>query len=330
MKLMVLALATTCAALALNTAQAANPDNCSWNKVATGSNKRFFSMVAPAKMELKRVPIGGVLATAPTATIHNELYQIKCPFPAVPRYHGEHYLVGAELVEGYTDVYKTGVAGIGVRFLSTVTSTTGGLPLSQDYANRSGMYINVIKSIQLEYIRTHREVAQGTAVMNFRIEQDINGWNAAQIDVSGSTELVNQVFFSGCAGVEMLNVPLGRVAQGEIGKVRKPFNLDVVCSGLPAGTQVPVKVYFEGDSNGPGRLNLLPGGAKGVEISLEDDGGTLLPFSKGSALSMQWQRSEPGGEIYRLPISAGYARKGSDEPEAGVANATLNYIIDYD
>ncbi|MBB4864073.1 type 1 fimbria pilin [Pseudomonas nitritireducens] len=330
MKLTVLALATTCAALALNTAQAANPDNCYWNTGSSGSNKRFFSMVAPAKMELKKVSVGGTLATSSPATIHNEIWQIKCPYPATPRYSGEYYVVGAELVEGYTDVYKTGVAGIGVRVRGTVGNTTYTVPMALGHANADRTYINTIKSVQLEYIRTARDVAQGTAVMNFRIEQDINGWEAAQISVSGSTVLENENYFSGCAGVEMLTVPLGRVAQGEIGKVRKPFNLDVICSGLPAGTQIPVKVYFEGDSNGPGRLNLVPGGAKGVEISLENDSGTLLPFSKGGALSMQWQHSEPGGEVYRLPISAGYARKGSEKPEAGVANATLNYIIDYD
>lgn len=330
MKQQILALSAIIAALAFNTAQAANPNGCYWYTGGSGSQKRYFTMVAPSNIELKSAPVGSVMTTAPKAIIHTEIWQIKCPYPNTPSYHGEHYVAGGELADGFTDVYKTGIAGVGVRFKSVAGNTSGTLPLKQDYLNSAHTYINVIKSIELEFIRTSRDVGQGAAAMNFRIEQDINGWNAAQILVNGSTKVETRSYFSGCAGVQKLNIPMGRVAIGEIGKQQKSFNLDVLCTGMPAGTKIPVRVYFEGNAQGPGRLNLDPGGAKGVEIALSNGKGSLLPFSKGGALSMDWISSQPGGELYRLPVTAAYARKGSQKVEVGSANATLNYIIEYD
>ncbi|HCF3811588.1 TPA: fimbrial protein [Pseudomonas aeruginosa] len=333
MKLKLLALAATCAVLGSNLAQAANPDGCSWNpqqSAGVGDQKRYFTMAAPSQLVLQSVAIGGVMASSPKKNIHNEMLQIKCPYPAAQAYRGEYYVSDAELADGFTDVYKTGIPGVGVRFKSDINGTVGSLPRVDTYMNGNTMYINVIKELQLEFIRTARDVAQGMALMNFTIEQDINGWGAAQIKVGGSTNLETRSYFSGCAGVEKLTIPLGKVSIGEIGKQQKQFNLDVLCSGLPAGTKIPVRVYFEGSSNGPGRLNLDAGGAKGVEIALKDGRGALLPFSKGSALAMDWINSQPGGELYRLSVSAGYAHKDVQTVEAGMANGTLNYIIDYD
>lgn len=330
MKLKLPALVATCTALGLNVAQAANLDGCYWNTGGTGSQKRYFSMTAPSQMDLQSAPIGRVMATAPKATIHSEIWQIKCPYPAVPTYRGDYYVSDGELVEGFTDVYKTGVPGVGVRFMSTVSNQTGSLPLAERRPNADRTYVNVIKGIQLEFIRTARDVGRGTTSMNFTIEQDINGWNAAQIKVGGSTKLETHSYFSGCAGVEKLNISLGKVSITDIGKQKKPFNLDVLCSGMPAGTNIPVRVYFEGSSDGPGRLNLDAGGAKGVEIALTNGKGALLPFSKGGSLSMDWINTQPGGELYRLTVNAGYAKKGSQKVEAGKANGTLNYILEYD
>ncbi|ROL92959.1 Pilin (type 1 fimbria component protein) [Pseudomonas sp. NFIX51] len=330
MKLKLLTLAATCAALGLNLAEAANPDGCYWHTGGIGDQKRYFTMTAPSQLNLQSVPIGGVMANSPIATIHSEIWQIKCPFPAVQNYRGEYYVSDAELADGFTDVYKTGIPGVGVRFKSNASGTIGNLPMIDPFPNGNNTYTNVIKAVQLEFIRTARDVGQGMASMNFTIEQDINGWNAAQIKVGGSTNLETRSYFSGCAGVEQLTIPLGKVSIAEIGKQQKQFNLDVLCSGLPAGTKIPVRVYFEGSSDGPGRLNLDAGGAKGVEIALKDGKGALLPFSKGSALAMDWINSQPGGELYRLSVSAGYAHKNVQTVEVGKANGTLNYIIDYD
>jgi type 1 fimbria pilin len=332
MKLKLLALAATCAVLGSNLAQAANPGGCRWgpNSNGVGDQKRYFTMTAPSQLDLQSVAIGGVMASPRKTIIHSEMLQIKCPYPAVQAYRGEYYVSGAELADGFTDVYKTGIPGVGVRFMSSISGTVGSLPRIDTYMNSDNTYINVISDMQLEFIRTARDVAQGMASMNFTIEQDINGWSAAQIKVGGSTNLETRSYFSGCAGVEKLTIPLGKVSIGEIGKQQKQFNLDVLCSGLPAGTKIPVRVYFEGSSDGPGRLNLDAGGAKGVEIALKDGKGAPLPFSKGSALAMDWINSQPGGELYRLSVSAGYAHKNVQTVEAGKANGTLNYIIDYD
>ncbi|MFT0869081.1 fimbrial protein [Pseudomonas sp. CAM1A] len=329
MKLNLLALAAAGTMLASNNAQAANP-GCYWYTGGSGSIKRFFSMTAPTQIELKSAAVGAVMATVPKVTIHTEIWQIKCPFPAVANYSGRHYVADGELADGFTDVYKTGIPGVGVRFMSWAGNASGSLPLDQGYTNSTSKYINVIKAVQMEFIRTAQFVGKGTANLSYRIEQDINGWNAAQLQVGGSTELTTRSYFTGCAGVEKLNIPMGRVSFSEIGKKQKSFNLDVLCEGMPAGSKIPVRVYFEGNSSGPGRLNLDAGGAKGVEITLRNGSGTLLPFTRGTALAMSWVSTQPKGELYRLPVSATYARKGTVKVEAGAANATLNYIIEYD
>ncbi|MCP1482003.1 type 1 fimbria pilin [Pseudomonas chlororaphis] len=145
------------------------------------------------------------------------------------------------------------------------------------------------------------------------------------IKIGGIVNIKTQSYFSDCTGVEKLNITMGRILIEKLEKDEEPsFNLDELCSGMAAGTKVPVKVYFEGSSDGPGRLNLEPGGATGVEISLLNDRGVKLPFSQGNALSMTWIRSEPKGEIYRLPVVANYVKKSSQKIVPRKANATLN------
>lgn len=270
------------------------------------------------------------MATGPKVPFPQLDAPIKCPYPAVKEYLREFYVADGELAEGFTNVYKTGTPGVGVRFIISLNwSPEKSLPLTHKHPNHQATASGVVRTIQLEFIRTARDVGQGATAMHFRIEQDINGWNAAQIIVNGSTKLETRSYFAGCAGVEKLNIPLGKVSIADIGKQQKHFNLDVLCSGMPAGTKLPVRLYFAGNSSGPGRLNLDVGGAQGVEIALTNSKGVRLPFAKSSALDMDWINTQPGGELYRLAISAGYARKGTEKVEVGQANGTLNYILEY-
>lgn len=324
----ILVLTALCAASAFTTAHAENPGRCDW-QMGPGSGKKFYNVPAPASMDLRRVAIGSVLASSPRITIHSDSTLARCPGATTPMLPYVLSLSQGELAPGFSNVYNTGIRGVGVRFVS-MSAPTGNIPLTFQIRNNPSSFASLITAMRIDYIRTERDVAQGDARMDYKIQYHLNGWNAAEISIGGTTRLQSQSYFSGCAGVEKLNIPMGRVVISHLPKQeQKPFNLDVLCSGMAAGSNVPVKVYFEGSSEGPGRLNLEPGGAQGVEISLRNDRGVNLPFSQGSALTMAWTRSEPGGEIYRLPVVAAYTRKGVQKVVPGKANATLNYILEY-
>lgn len=307
-----------------------NPDNCKWTDVLGGGDdqKSFPVSVQPNVLSLGKSPIGSTMNSSSLLTVHNiSSYMIKCPYPRVPNYKYSYSIGSGELADGFTDVFKTGTKGIGVRF---VRST--GTPLLGENEAPNGVtkYYSLPKNLKLQFIRTSRDVGQGDTPMDFSIVVNVNGWDAAVIKFEGSINFKSLNYFSGCSGTEKINVSMGRVTKSAIADIdEKNFNLDVLCSGMAAGTKVPVKVYFEGSSDGPGRLNLEPGGAKGVEILLRNERGVNLPFSQSSALSMTWVRSEPRGEIYRLPVVADYVKKPAEDIVPGKANATLNYILEY-
>ncbi|WP_336346542.1 hypothetical protein [Pseudomonas monsensis] len=305
---------------------------CRWSLYTSrpgGTDMRSWTVIGPSLLDLRKVPVGSVMASSAELVVHNEQRQVDCPWPQYPMLREEAGFKGLELVDGFSNVYKTGIAGIGVRFLS-LDLFKGVLPLSAEYKNSSvSTYGNVPNKIKMEFVRTSRDVAVGGVRMNFSINYQINGWNAAEIRISGVTTFESTNYFSGCTGIEKLNISMGRVLATEIGTQNRSFNLDVLCSGMPAGTKVPVKVYFDGSSDGAGLLNVDPGGAEGVDILLVNDRGVRLPFSQGNALAMTWMRSESKGEIYRLPVVAEYAKKVSQKIRAGKANATLNYILEY-
>ncbi|MDF3202867.1 fimbrial protein [Pseudomonas sp. 1912-s] len=305
-----------------------NPDHCE-RANGNSDNTLVLKVIMPALLDLKYSPVGLPMYYNEMTIYYDGISPIKCPWPAVAKYRLRGFIDNAPMADGFTDVYKTGLAGVGIRFQSLDPDLYGTIPQERELANTNYKSINIIKTLRIYLVRTSREVTSGEIDMNFTIHQYVNGWNTADIKIVGTTKVQSENYFSGCSGVEKLNISMGRIPIGDLGSKQTPFNLDVLCSGLPAGTKVPVNVYFEGDSDGPGRLNLEPGGAQGVEISLVNDRGAKLPFSLGGALAMTWIRSEPQGEIYRLPVVAEYAKKSSQKAGAGRANATLNYVLEY-
>lgn len=311
--------------------EAVDFDRCGWRTLAgniSGYDVRFWSITVPSSIFLRKAEVGSVMASTPIIDVHYETWQIICPLAVAPMLRNVTIVEQVELVEGYTDVYKTGLAGIGMR-IESVGFYKARVPFVWEYANSISQTTSIINKVRVDFVRTSRDVAAGEVRVNFRINEYVNGWKAAEVNIGGVTKFDSPNYFGGCVGLEKLDISLGRFFRSEVGSDRRRFNLDVLCSGMSAGTKVPVKVYFDGSSDGPGRLNLEPGGAKGVEISLLSDKGVGLPFSQSSALAMTWMRSEPNGEVYRLPVVAGYARKVSQKIEAGKANATLNYVLEY-
>ncbi|MNM62276.1 hypothetical protein D3C81_736030 [compost metagenome] len=324
MKYIVLCLWVLSAALSLSTVQAATVEECAWYMQGTGNNKLFVEASLPSSIELRKAPVGSVMASSQPIIINlNGSRGFVCN-PGM-RYISMLMEQGS-LVEGFTDVFHTGVAGVGFRLIDLNGSRA--IPFQKSYEGAGGV-VDALNKVRIDYVRISRDIATGQALMNFKVQQILNGWDALEVKFFGSTRIYSQAYFSGCTGVEKINISMGRVPISNLGSKQKPFNLDVLCSGMAAGTKVPVKVYFDGSSEGPGRLSLEPGGAKGVELSLLSDQGIKLPFSLGGALGMTWVRSEPTGEIYRLPVVAEYVKKDSQAFEPGMANATLNYILEY-
>ncbi|NBF05703.1 fimbrial protein [Pseudomonas sp. Fl5BN2] len=337
MRIIILLLATVFLSMAFDTARADNPNNCYWRiwngEINGGSERKEFNVNTPSTMKLQMVAVGKVMATSADYQVSDDTFQ--CPMPLVTTVKVAYEIApdsGAELESGYRDVYKTGVAGIGIRF--RVSEGAGvSIPTSFSYGNNMTVVASVIRNLKYEFVRTAQGVGSGDLKLNVKIRLMVDQWYAANININGITRVETGGYFAGCAGVKKnINVPMGKVWAGDM-KVEatptKSFDLDVLCTGLPAGTKLPVKAYFEGNFRTAGRLKLSNGGAGGVEISVLNEQGITLPISKANAMAMKWMRSDASGELYNLPIKARYVKIPGYSITAGKADATLNYILEY-
>ena len=324
-KNLLLAAATVFTALS---ASAQNRNQCYWLEQPAASipdtASRTTNFVFLPTQELKVVPVGRSMGSFRLDYAFRGMPYLKCPHLKVPTVNTSYWLEGATLEPGYSDVYKTNVPGVGFR-LAEKDYFTDTVPFSRSRQNAVALAFG-ISDLYVEFIRTAYEIKTGNVDLNFTVYARYHDWTALTFYANSRVLLTTKEYFTGCAGAQTITFPLGKVNAADLPlrKTRR-LNLEVVCTGLPAGSKLPVKVYFEGSFNGPGRLSLTPGGATGVEIALSRDG-TKLP---GSAVDMDWMRSESGGERYRLPIDVGYERIGDSTVKAGQANGTMNYVIDY-
>ncbi|AMS13483.1 fimbrial protein [Pseudomonas chlororaphis] len=232
-------------------------------------------------------------------------------------------------------VYETGIKGVGVKFCLPLSGeTTYCTPTSM------GAYYGRFKAphfMEVVFVRTGSDVASGNIPMVFNMNWVVQDSNISLVARSqGATELVNDVFFAGCESVgAAVNVQMGKQTIANItrGSVREvPFNFDVRCEGLKPDTKVPVKVYFEGNSQADGMLKLAnlgqAGVASGVGISLVSDKGVKLPFAISRSIALDWNREIAEGSIYRFSGSAKYVPTGS-EIKPGKGDATMSFVLNY-
>lgn len=343
MKVTILLLITLFGSFGYCIARADNPGGCYWRKPGTlesiGDQHRGFTVTVPAKMKLQMVGVGQVMASSAGERVlasDNLNLDTKCPTATVSQLLVSYDMApgsAAELEPGYSDVYKTAVKGVGIRFKSNYYSRFFSVPGGFGYGNGGASINSPVTTLSYDLIRTAQGVGTGDIKLDFIIRYQLSGWHAGSISASGVTRVEADNYFSGCAGVtKNPQVPMGKVWSGELkaNTTRtEALNLDVLCTGLPAGSKLPVKVYFEGASPGDGRLNLLGAGASGVEISLQNGKGQALPFAQSRAMSMDWLRSDIDGELYSLPIRARYVKKSGAAVEPGRADAVLNYVLQY-
>lgn len=283
-------------------------------------------IVLPSNTIIKAAPIGAELARH-EVTLWNAAYTCQNGDTLTTRVSTALKPVGFE-------VYETGVKGLGVRFCLRWYSRETCPYYSQ--ALHSSVMWPLPDALVIKIIRTGRDVESGKSVpMEFTIDW-LMGGAAHKVKGKGTTELVNDVYFSGCESVgAAVNVQMGKQTIQHIknGSAREvPFNFDVRCSGLKSGAKVPVKVYFEGASQGDGMLKLSnlgqAGVASGVGISLVNDKGAKLPFDIARSIGLDWNRDAAEGSIYRFSGKAKYAPTGG-EMKPGKGDATMSFVLNY-
>lgn len=301
-------------------------NDCFWRgPQGDDPNTVIISINSPASIDLKRVPIGDVMA------VHKfgiGRYYVKCDSKSVPMLNFVFGLKNfGSAKDDFDGVYRTNLPGVGVRFKPNDIWV---IPGSYSFPNAPAN-VTKIGEIKMEVVRTGEVVNEGMADFDFELSSKVNNWEAFRVKYVGKSRVSRQSYMEGCRG-EDLNVQMGKIAMQQIGETKsRPFSLSVLCKGGPtAGAKLPVKVYFQGASPGPGLLELTPGGAEGVGISLKTTSGMNLPFSKEKALGMDWVRTELDGERYSISAMAGYVGFSRGLIKPGVANAILTYVLEYE
>lgn len=315
--------------LSIVTSSVATADNtagCWWSPQSSNQRKLYFSLAMTPKT-LYLAPIGQRMSYQAFSLKSVSSYiDFKCPTKVNTIHYS--YTVDGPLEDGYDDVYRTNLSGIGIRLVDFRLNRS--LPFESSYTNAPRMIGRLPEPLHVELIRTARDIQKGNLNVNFKIHAQVEDWDAAEIEVIGQVELISSNYFSGCTGEKRQDIPLGKVAIPLLEQqTPRTVGLSVLCTGLLPGSNLPVKIYFEGNNEGAGMLNLNPGGAEGIGVALTTPAGVKLPFSKWAGLAMQWIKSEEDGERYTFEFNAKYARKGSAKIKPGRADAVLNYILDY-
>ncbi|WP_256657714.1 fimbrial protein [Pseudomonas sp. R5-89-07] len=288
-------------------------------------NKTFDAAFPSAIVISPNIPIGGVLARSLWMGIGS--YSIVCSVGDKVLYEERS---GMEMSQ-IPGVYKTNVEGVGLKFVLK-PHTNRAVPFALHYERPLGVDIGV----EISLIRTGAFVGKNRLEANFDISVG-HGTASRAATYRGriSTQLEENNYTMCLVGDINLDVQLGRFFVGQVrsgSAAPKSFSFDVSCAGVPAGKPLPVKVYFVGDSPSAGTLYLSGRGssgvAKGVVIGLENDKGVALPFDRANAVPIEWQSSQPSGEVYRFDGLAKYM-PGGGSIQPGMANAVMIIVLEY-
>ncbi|EPB6601556.1 TPA: fimbrial protein [Pseudomonas aeruginosa] len=328
---MKLALHIILAFLSIVTSSVATADNTAgcWWTPQTGDKYKLYLTAVMTPKTLNLAPIGQRMSYQ-SFSLNTLTRSIDFKCPTKISYIHYSYKVDGPLEDGYEDVYRTNLSGIGIRLVDFRLNKS--LPFERSYLNAVKQIGRLPDPLHVELVRTARDIQKGDLNVNYKIHVQVEDWDAAEIEVVGQVAITSSNYFSGCSGEKRQDIRLGRVAIPLLDR-QTPRNvrLSVLCTGLLPGSNLPVKIYFEGDNAGPGMLNLTPGGAEGIGVALTTPAGVKLPFNQWAGLAMQWIQSEEGGERYTFEFNAKYASKVSSSLriKPGRANAVLSYILDY-
>ncbi|MBJ9963851.1 type 1 fimbrial protein [Burkholderia seminalis] len=307
---------------------------------------RTFNVTFPATMNVAAAPVGGVLARAEVTYTNAATGWSTACWDSQAKL--SITVPDGQLVPGYKGVYKTSVEGIGVRFVFVAVGNENGdippmtYPSGSTITGGGAPVVHPPHMVRVELVRTAKNVGPGGTVSLafnalFDADKDLSGNILRRyINGKGTTQVTNNIYFGGCqTTTPVTNVRMGKeiIERIKSGRAAEhPFSLEVACGTNKPGNPLPVKVYFEGDNEAEGLLRLsgrgTPGVASGIGIALTSDKGVKLPFIKANALTMDWNRSSPEGEVYRFTGKARYAPT-TGAITVGSGNATLNFVIEY-
>ncbi|MGY3256770.1 hypothetical protein ACVWWS_004469 [Pseudomonas chlororaphis] len=167
------------------------------------SVSRTLDVVLPSQATVKAAPIGGELARY-EAKLWTENYTCSESYQELTI-----RISTALKPSAITKVYETGVKGLGVQFC-LVWYSSDVCPFYSQGVHNLGSF-PLPRYLVTKIIRTSRDVESGKSVpMAFTIDWLVGG-AALQIRGQGTTELVNDVYFSGCESVgAAVNVQMGK------------------------------------------------------------------------------------------------------------------------
>ncbi|MDH4873411.1 fimbrial protein [Pseudomonas sp. BN515] len=314
---------------------AVSKDFCKWDRPPSTS----FTLELPDPVLLidERVPVGGTMLTrALRSDAGSFMGVITCTIAPNSQ---KYALYRAKLVAGYSNVFESGIEGIGLRIYSygsTGGSNSSGYVPSHDN-NGYGAY-RPRNSFQLELVRVGQRVGSGTILLDFGISLSSSAytggtWSRLTWRGAGSATVINEAMYASCEPAKPVDtVDMGEVLGKDLRAGRAPvksFSFDVRCKGLKRPNHL-VRAYFEGKSPGTGLLNIQTGAdqASGVALALKDAQDNPLQFSSGRTYPLGLIGEDAEGHLYRFEGSAQYVR--TDAPlKTGKADAALTYVLDY-
>jgi type 1 fimbria pilin len=331
--------------------------------IATAMN---FSMPARAEMKCevgnvgkvltagvisipKSASIGSTVSTLPPSAFQNDCYFADTG----PRPTTGTSLVNisttATLASGYTDVYATTIAGLGVRYQFTssdctpasATMSNGLIVIACPFSGPLGgpyMYKDVqvtASFVLVGAVKAGASTLSSAPVLKIALEsQGIAGtWSKTPLYTGTATGTLSTATCSVQTDALAVALPsiTNRALSSGVGAVagRQAFNLSFACS---SGAQVSIVITDAvTPSNRSDVLTLAPDStAKGVGVQILKDKGVLVlfgPDSAGPEVANQWLiGASPNGTLL-LPLSAQYIRTGDVTPGSlrALATFTMSY-----
>ncbi len=296
-------------------------------------------------------PVGATAATlAPSA------FQFNCRFLSTLSPGNDtsatlyaDFKTAAPLVAGYSDVYQTGIAGLGVRYTlnssecnaSNVVLSNGSIRLNCPFAgNVDGPYMPANLTVTASLIMTSA-IAPGASsltsvpavTIGFGTSDQGGYWSQNPLYTGSATGVLVHSTCSVNSSAVAVNLPqvnTGAFSSG-VGAVAgaQAFSLSLTCS---SGATVLITLTDAANSaNRSTTLQLASGSsAQGVGVQLLNSGGTPAAYGADSATpgnTNQWTvGASPNGSL-QIPMTARYVRTGA--VSAGSVKALATFTMSY-
>ncbi len=254
------------------------------------------------------------------------------------------------VVPGFTDVYATGIPGLGVRYTmitpagcdsNNATISNSRIDVSCFVSGPSGgVYTYITLSVRPSFVVTGT-VQPGTSKLSTAptikftyFIKDVSGsWPKSPLYTGVATGTLSTATCSVQTAANAITLPAVSVRSfsSGVGSIagKQGFNLGFSCA---TGAQVSIVITDVVDpSNRSTVLKLAPDStAKGIGIQILRDAATLVAFGPdeaGSGVANQWLIGASPNGLLQLPLTAQYIRTG--DLRAGSVKAMATFTITY-